>query len=597
MIVRGIDVSRWQKGIDWALVALPSNDLRFAIVKIGGADDGIYTDPYGAGNLKAAVRAGMEVGAYWFFGPENIEAQAQRIESNLAYAGVPLARKLWIDLEGEPTLQDVKNVYTLIMDLRLRGWRAGIYTRANIWNAAIAADPKLPTPESLDIPLWVAHYKPPDTEGPIMPKGWSKWTAWQFSSKGRVPGIEGDVDMNLWDPSAPAVTPPTLEPTVYKVTASPYLNIRAGATTSSPIVGRWPTGTKVSGYPSGGWVKMPVVLGGAAPQDATGAPNLAYYSSEQWMEKVSVTPPPIEPPPVTTRKPYQIGVHVIGNMRAAEQALAAGAQVIFGMHDHHKMHQLALANPTKIFIYRGWIPGGQRPTPRDVFNQLQVGRDNPPNLWYVGTNENDHFGDDPEALRGRVLWDKDLFNMLKDVRSDIRYFGGSFGHGCPGGIEDPSGPVTAALMGYADLWNQGMGIDLHNYEKGKRYPDDPPSDALIHDPIWYPKRGDFWFKNGILDPRVGGGFIHGETGVEAGHGGYRWAGYNQQQFGRSVRTLREFGRQQIVVDSGPYKGTWPSVDVAGAIYQMGDTNTGPGGWGGYNIETYLPELQAFWGEG
>lgn len=63
MIVRGIDVSAYQRAIDWSLVALPSNDLKFAIVRIGGADDGLYTDPYGADNLKMAVRAGLEVGS------------------------------------------------------------------------------------------------------------------------------------------------------------------------------------------------------------------------------------------------------------------------------------------------------------------------------------------------------------------------------------------------------------------------------------------------------------------------------------------------------------------------------------------------------
>lgn len=390
----------------------------------------------------------------------------------------------------------------------------------------------------------------------------------------------------------------------HRVTALNGLYLRTGPTANYPKLGLMPYGTplRVTSTDALGWHKIDLATNLVATAKVNGTDLLQYnpqspvsygYCSAYYTEPWTVTPPPPQP----TRKPYRIGVHVIGNMRAAETALAAGAPVLFGMHDHLKFHQLALANPHVTFIYRGYIESGARPTPRDVFNTLQVGRDNPPNLWYVGTNENDHFGDDPEALRGRALWDKDLFNMLKDVRSDIRYFGCSLGHGCPGGIEDPNGPVTAALMGYADLWKQGMGIDLHNYERGKRYPDDPPGDALIHDPIWYPKRGDFWFKNGILDPRVGGGFLHGETGVEAGHGGYLWAGYNQQQFGRSIRTLSGFGRQQIVVDSGPYKGAWPSVDVAGAIFQMGNTDTGPGGWAGYNVEGFLPELRAFWAEG
>lgn len=325
-------------------------------------------------------------------------------------------------------------------------------------------------------------------------------------------------------------------------------------------------------------------------------PNTVPGTVEGWVVSSLIRQDTVSPP-TPARKQYQIGVHVIGNMGAADRAIAAGSKVIFAMHEHLGIHQRALAHPDVTFIYRGWIPGGQRPTPSDMLAKLQVGRDNPPNLWYVGSNENDHFGDDPEALKGRVIWDGELFKMLKDIRSDIRYFGGSWGHGCPGGIEDPNGPVTAALMGYAPLWDAGMGIDLHNYTKGKRYQDDPPGDALIHDPIWYEDRARFWFRNGILDPSKGGGFIHGETGVEAGHGGYQWAGYSSAQFARHIRTLRSLGRADMVIPNGPYKGTWPSVDIAGAIFQMGDSNFGPGGWGGYNVEDRLSDLQAFWAEG
>jgi len=390
----------------------------------------------------------------------------------------------------------------------------------------------------------------------------------------------------------------------HRVTALNGLFLRTGPTVNFPKIGLMPYGTplRVSSTDAANWHKIDLAANLVATAKVNGTDLLQFnpqspvtygYCSGDYTEPWTTTPPPPQP----TRKPYRIGVHVIGNMDAADRAIAAGAKVIFAMHEHLGIHQRALANPHITFIYRGWVAAGQRPSPSDVLHHLQVGRDNPPNLWYVGTNENDHYGDDPDALRGRVLWDGELFHRLRDIRPDIRYFGGSFGHGCPGRIEDPNGPVVAALMGYAALWNEGMGIDLHNYEKGKRYPDDPPGDALIHDPIWYPKRGDFWFRNGILDPRVGGGFIHGETGVEAGHGGYNWAGYNQQQFGRSIRTLSEFGRAPIVVESGPYKGTWPSVDLAGAIFQMGNTDTGSGGWAGYNVENYLPELRTFWAEG
>ena len=383
------------------------------------------------------------------------------------------------------------------------------------------------------------------------------------------------------------------------ITRGDGLRARKQPTTAAAIVGDFPAGAKLAvdhNVTVGNdiWHALQVQAGDFPLRDNSDSTYPAYLFAAHRYQGTDYTVAETVTPPVSTRPAYRIGVHVIGDWRAADQALAAGAPVIFGMHGHLEAVQRAMAWPDRIFIYRGWVPAGQRPSPRDVFNLLQVGRDNPPNLWYVGSNENDHYGDDPQALRGRVHWDKDLFNMLKDVRSDIRYFGLSLGHGCPGGIEDPNGPVVDALRGYIPLWEQGMGVCLHNYTKGKRFRDDPVSDSPIHDPIWFEKRGDFWFTNVGLDPRLGGGFIHGETGVEANHGGYRWAGYSGPQFARHIRTLRDIGRSPIVIPSGPNAGTWPSVDIAGAIYMYGQDQT----WTpGYDTRGYTNELRAFWAEG
>ena len=593
-MLRGIDVSRYQGAINWLAVA-PQVD--FAFVKAGGGDDiAPYTDRMAASNTILARQAGVRFGYYWYFsGRNSVETQLAKIAAfQLDNPGNVLP---WvIDIEDATRGADdiLSGLELAGMVETLTGVKPLIYTGAWYWNPRWVLARRMGAPAAVPFPLWVASYTPEA----VMPYGWDDWTVWQYSDRGSVEGIAGAVDLD--HARAPFWPIPQEGPMPkYKIIAT-ALNLRSEPNAASERLADppLPGGAIVEAdIPVSGWHRVKLANGQQAAGGVAFTPPPKYrvpdygYISAAWTEPVVVQPPP------STHPAYRIGVHVIGNMRAAETALAAGAPVIFGMHDHLKMHQLALAHPDRIFVYRGYIEAGAKPTPRDVFNQLQVGRDNPPNLWYVGTNENDHFGDDPEALRGRVHWDKDLFHMLKDVRSDIRYFGLSLGHGCPGGIEDPNGPVTAALMGYADLWNEGMGIDLHNYTKGKRYPDDPPGDALIHDPIWYERRADFWFRNGILDPRKGGGFIHGETGVEAGHGGYLWAGYNRQQFGRHIRTLSDLGRGQIVVPSGPYAGTWPSVDVAGAIYQMGNTDTGSGGWAGYNVEPQLPELRAFWAEG
>jgi lysozyme len=44
------------------------------------------------------------------------------------------------------------------------------------------------------LPLWTPHYT--ESGCPGVPAGWKRWTFWQKTSSGRVPGIAGNVDMN-----------------------------------------------------------------------------------------------------------------------------------------------------------------------------------------------------------------------------------------------------------------------------------------------------------------------------------------------------------------------------------------------------------------
>ena len=52
-----------------------------------------------------------------------------------------------------------------------------------------------------DYPLWLAQYPNQYAPGmqPTLPRGWFRWTFWQYSEKGRVNGINANVDLNLFD--------------------------------------------------------------------------------------------------------------------------------------------------------------------------------------------------------------------------------------------------------------------------------------------------------------------------------------------------------------------------------------------------------------
>jgi LysM repeat protein len=53
-------------------------------------------------------------------------------------------------------------------------------------------------------PLWLAQYPNNYIDGsskPFLPRGWSAWTFWQYSEKGRVSGINSSTDMNVFNGS------------------------------------------------------------------------------------------------------------------------------------------------------------------------------------------------------------------------------------------------------------------------------------------------------------------------------------------------------------------------------------------------------------
>jgi hypothetical protein len=65
-----------------------------------------------------------------------------------------------------------------------------IYTTANWWHTCT----KDSTAFGSD-PLWVAAWGP--SPAPL-PSGWRAWTFWQYTSRGRVPGIDGNVDVSYF---------------------------------------------------------------------------------------------------------------------------------------------------------------------------------------------------------------------------------------------------------------------------------------------------------------------------------------------------------------------------------------------------------------
>ncbi len=192
----GIDVSKWNKNIDWKAVANAGID--FAIIRCayrGYSTGVIVEDPYFKQNIKGATENGIKVGVY-FFTQAITEAEAVE-EASTAIAlveGYKLHFPIFIDTEGiegaEGRADNLNKadrtsiVRAFCETVRNAGYKPGIYA-SKYWYYDNLDTSKLSTYN-----IWVAQY---NTECNYN----GRYDMWQHTSSGSVPGITGRVDMNI----------------------------------------------------------------------------------------------------------------------------------------------------------------------------------------------------------------------------------------------------------------------------------------------------------------------------------------------------------------------------------------------------------------
>ncbi|MCR4806437.1 MAG: hypothetical protein K5857_02060 [Lachnospiraceae bacterium] len=197
--VRGVDVSKYQGTIDWNKVKAAGYD--FAMIRIGargyGSGNLVLDDNYVA-NMTGARAAGLETGVY-FFSQATTEEEAVE-EANFTVgalmnygASFPVAVDIeWIDDDkartDELTQMERTELAVKFCDtVKAFGYTPMIYASRDMLIAGM--HPSLF--EGYDV--WLSDdYEPEDgTDYPYT------FTMWQYSKKGKVDGISGDVDVNL----------------------------------------------------------------------------------------------------------------------------------------------------------------------------------------------------------------------------------------------------------------------------------------------------------------------------------------------------------------------------------------------------------------
>ncbi len=191
----GVDVSYWQGEIDWQQVAHAGMD--FAMLRLGyrGTTVGaLGQDSFAAANYRGATEAGLQVGGYFF-------SQATCVEEAIEEAQFALQIiKDWdiqlpIVYDWEYGGADSRTANTdarTLTDCTLAFCRtiedAGY--RPMIYFNEIQSHKNMYLHELTDYDFWLAQY----TDAMDYPY---QVDMWQYTCEGSVPGIEGNVDINL----------------------------------------------------------------------------------------------------------------------------------------------------------------------------------------------------------------------------------------------------------------------------------------------------------------------------------------------------------------------------------------------------------------
>ncbi len=200
--VPGIDVSYWDSGIDWPKVR--ATGQRFMFTKATEGD--FYADPTFAANWSGAKAAGLLRGAYHFFRC-NVDPnkQAKKFIDYVKTVKDNGELPPVLDLEshdGQPKDKIISRAKAWLDEVEKAFGRkpiiySGQYFLQDYFSEAGGGPPKW----AKDYPLWLAQYPNTYADGqqPFLPRGWFKWTFWQYSEKGRVNGINASVDLNVFN--------------------------------------------------------------------------------------------------------------------------------------------------------------------------------------------------------------------------------------------------------------------------------------------------------------------------------------------------------------------------------------------------------------
>lgn len=177
-----IDVSEHQGKINWEKV---KPQIDGAILRCGyGMDIEKQDDTYFKRNADECTRLGIPFGVYLYsYADNNEKAKSESAHVLRLIKGYKLSFPVYLDLEESGTQNGAIERANIFGDIiEKAGYWCGVYANLNWWNNYLRGLERFTK--------WVAQYnKTCDYKGAHL-------DIWQYSSKGKVDGIGGNVDMN-----------------------------------------------------------------------------------------------------------------------------------------------------------------------------------------------------------------------------------------------------------------------------------------------------------------------------------------------------------------------------------------------------------------
>jgi lysozyme len=189
--LKGVDVSFYQGNVSWSKVRRSGHRFAFARVSDGTR----FPDSKFHTNWLGMRRAGLVRGVYQFFRPgQSAHAQANLMIAKLHAAGGLKAGDLPPVLDVEVT--DGHSASFVVA--RAKQWLSYVEAKTGhrpiVYTAAFMSS--VLGGHLGGYRLWVANF---GVSCPTLPSGWSHWQFFQNSDRGRVPGISGGVDTDVFN--------------------------------------------------------------------------------------------------------------------------------------------------------------------------------------------------------------------------------------------------------------------------------------------------------------------------------------------------------------------------------------------------------------